>query len=154
MDNFVIAEQVREALKLIRANAAALDDAIEEFDRLQETADESFKALRATDKSIKSIQHITMNTKILGFNASIEANRAKEAGKGFGVIATEVRSLAETSNQNVGRISEVVSKLADFSDSLKTELGMVQDTLSRMRDDLRTSSEILKAARKTLNEAE
>jgi methyl-accepting chemotaxis protein len=154
MDNFAIADQVREALKLIRADAAALDDAIEEFDRLQLTADESFKALRATDKSIKSIQNIAMNTKILGFNASIEANRAKEMGKGFGVIATEVRTLAETSNTNVGRISEVVGKLADFSDSLKTELGMVQDTLSRMRDDLRDASEILKNARKTLNEAE
>jgi methyl-accepting chemotaxis protein len=154
MDNYAIADQVREALKLIRADAAALEDAIEEFDRLQSTADESFRALRATDKSIKSIQNIAMNTKILGFNASIEANRAKEMGKGFGVIATEVRTLAETSNTNVGRISEVVSKLADFSDSLKTELGMVQDSLSRMRDDLRDASEILKNARKALNEAE
>jgi methyl-accepting chemotaxis protein len=152
MDNFAIADQVREALKLIRADAAALDDAIEEFDRLTDTADESFKALRATEKSIKSIQNIAMNTKILGFNASIEANRAKETGKGFGVIATEVRTLAETSNQNVGKISEVVSKLADFSESLKTELSLVQNTLSRMRDDLRDASEILKTARKELNE--
>jgi methyl-accepting chemotaxis protein len=154
MDNYAIADQVREALKLIRADAAALDDAIEEFDRLQLTADDSFRALRATDKSIKSIQNIAMNTKILGFNASIEANRAKESGKGFGVIATEVRTLAETSNQNVGKISEVVSKLADFSESLKTELGMVQNSLSRMRDDLRDASDILKNARKALNEAE
>ncbi|MDR0947260.1 MAG: methyl-accepting chemotaxis protein [Ruminococcus sp.] len=152
MDTYKMSEKLREAAKLIKNDALTLDDAIEEFGRLEEVSTAAFKVLRQTEKQIHAIQNVSMNTKILGFNASIEANRAKEFGKGFGVIATEVRALAESSNESVSKVAEVVAKLSDFSDGLKTEMTEVSRQLSELRDDLTRANRILKELRQEIDE--
>ena len=62
------------------------------FDELKQIAENSVAQVNTTKDTVKVIQDIAMNTRILGFNASIEASRSKESGKGFGVIAQEVRN--------------------------------------------------------------
>jgi methyl-accepting chemotaxis protein len=147
MDKNAISEKLRDAVKIIKNDALNLEDAVEEFGRLEEVSAAAFKALRDTEKQVRAVQNVSMNTKILGFNASIEANRAKEFGKGFGVIATEVRSLAETSNASVSKVAEVVSRLSDFSDGLKNEINEVHNQLADLRDDLHNAVKLLKEVR-------
>lgn len=61
----------------------------------------------------EEILSISSQTNLLALNASIEAARAGDAGKGFGVVAEEIRSLADNSRQAVDKIRKVTEGVVD-----------------------------------------
>ncbi|MDR0974157.1 MAG: methyl-accepting chemotaxis protein [Ruminococcus sp.] len=147
-------EQINNAIHMLKDDIFYLDETRDDFERLEKTAEEAFKALRQTEKSMIAIQNIAMNVKILGFNASIEANRVKENGKGFSVIASEVRNLAETTNASVVKISEAVMKLDDFRDNLSSGIEEITKRYGYLYDDMKKVIDTLKTAKKDIPEQE
>lgn len=73
---------------------------------------ESVKAVDQIHILSESIMKITRQTNLLALNASIEAARAGEAGRGFSVVANEVMSLAEQSQNMALRIQDVVNNIS------------------------------------------
>ena len=67
------------------------------------------KSKRINDM-LKVINKISYNTNLLALNASIEAARAGEAGRGFSVVANEVKKLADSSAESAGQISQVIKE--------------------------------------------
>ena len=63
------------------------------------------------EKFIVAIQSIAMNTQLLAFNASIEAAHAGQAGKGFRVIANEIKKLSSNTDDMSRKISETINRL-------------------------------------------
>ena len=83
------------------------------------------KHLKDTDEVIEFIKKVADQTKLLGLNAAIEAARAGNHGRGFGVVANEVRKLAEDSVVSAKKISTI---LGNIEESMKTIIDGVEET--------------------------
>lgn len=75
------------------------------------------------------IKEIAEETKMLGLNAAIEAARAGDAGRGFGVVAEEIRKLSEQSKQTVVEIRDLITRIEDsIEETLKASAATLNTT--------------------------
>lgn len=77
---------------------------------------------RRIDKIIDAIVNVSIQTSMLAVNGSIEAARAGEYGKGFVVVSTDIRNLAQESSQNAERIKDLVKAVQDQIGTVRREL--------------------------------
>lgn len=140
----VLYKKITQIDKLLDDNKTLNKHLFENFNELKKSADDTVKHVKDTTDVVKSIQDVAMNTRILGFNASIEASRAKESGKGFGVIAQEVRSLAEVSNSSTNKISEIIGDIANDTEEIFTGLKSTETYINRSADNASAVSELLR----------
>lgn len=78
---------------------------------------------------LDSIKSIADETKMLGLNAAIEAARVGEAGRGFGVVATEIRTLSHDSKETALKIAELTNKIQETVDrTIETSRGTLETT--------------------------
>lgn len=100
---------------IVTNNVNAARNVLDKFSELVDISEKCVAEVKSTNETVKIIKDIAMNTRILGFNASIEASKAKESGKGFGVIAQEVRSLADTSKSSADKIESKMKVIGSYA---------------------------------------
>lgn len=107
-----IGKQLSEAVEQVPDIINEVSDFIKRYgDTLYTSVTEVKKHLNDTDEVLDFISKVADQTKVLGINAAIEAARAGELGKGFGVVAGEVRKLAEHSATSVKNIATIMKNL-------------------------------------------
>lgn len=97
---------------------------------------ESDKAVDEVDKAVSIIVQIATQTNLLSLNASIEAARAGAAGRGFSVVASEIKSLAEQSNKSAKDIQQVIALIHDKSDANMKLANAIKNSVSEEKDVL------------------
>ncbi len=89
------------------------------------------ETIRHMTEVIAAISSISAQTNLLALNASIEAARAGEAGRGFSVVAEEIRSLAEQTKEATESIRKLIVEIQDQINATVSEIGDVARMLEQ-----------------------
>lgn len=145
-----------EGMKIVENLTSVNNDCVAAFDSIFEgIASVEGSANRISDAS-ELISSIAGQTNLLSLNASIEAARAGDAGRGFSVVAEEIRKLSDESEQNVSTINSLLDELQANTRSAIDKSEMVKGFVEAQNESVaktRESFEGIVAAIDDVNKA-
>lgn len=127
---------VRNGVTQVSATEKAISVLDEASRKISSNANSLETSAKEVETAVSAIRAIAEQTNLLALNAAIEAARAGEAGRGFAVVADEVRKLSEQAAQATTRIDEVLKRVGI---DVASTVAISEENASAVRDGLRAS---------------
>ncbi|GLI84553.1 putative sensory transducer protein YfmS [Rossellomorea marisflavi] len=154
----VIVEQTAASIEDISASVTQLSGRVTDMTDQMKDVSSSAEEIGEISGVVKGISD---QSNLLGLNAAIEAARAGEVGKGFSVVANEIRKLATNSKENVTQINDITKNIQGLLLSLNqsfqevytltdTQSGSIQEFSATIQEISAKAQELAELAEKTL----
>jgi methyl-accepting chemotaxis protein len=152
-----IASSVQQMITNIQTNTeharqtgVISENAVKGIDKVRQATKDTFNSVKEINNKVEIIGDIAFQSNLLALNAAVEAARAGEFGRGFGVVAAEVRKLSERSKIAAEEITKIANNSlvisADADSLLKTIIPEIKRTSALVQEILAGSNEQLDGA--------
>ncbi len=155
-----VAESSQHLAAIADAGRATVEETIAGFDRIAgqmgvmaETINRLGEQTQAVGDIITTVSDLAEQSNLLSVNASIEAAKAGDQGKGFSVVAQEVKSLAEQSKHAVAQVRTILSEIQKASSVAVEAAELGQTTVEAGRRQSLSSGDSVAVITDTANEA-
>lgn len=143
-------QQASAAIQQIAASAGSVNENQQQLGAAVTQISEVTSRIHAVSELIKDIAN---QTNLLGLNASIEAARAGDAGRGFGVVAEEIRKLSDESQRAVTQIKDLAKQideriqaakhLSSITTNASEEQAAAAQEITASIEDINSSAQLL-----------
>ncbi len=130
------AENARQANTIASQTRENADQSVQTMDAMNDAMRAINHSSGEISKIIKVIEEIAFQTNLLALNAAVEAARAGEHGKGFAVVADEVRNLAQRAARAAGETTNLIEASVDKAKEGTDVAGRVGAALSEIVEDV------------------
>lgn len=110
----------------IEVSVETSNEILSRSNKTDEVIEQLHEQARSIEYIVKTINGLAEQTNLLALNAAIEAARAGEHGRGFAVVADEVRNLASRTTQATSQISGVMERSSEVSHAISTSIDDIQ----------------------------
>ena len=129
-----LSSSVNEISRQVQELARMATDAVGQARATNERVSELTKAAARIGDVVELINTIAEQTNLLALNATIEAARAGEAGRGFAVVASEVKALAEQTSKATGEIGQQITGMQAATQELVSAIKEISGTIERLSE--------------------